>query len=226
LIQILKIYNIRNKPDFYLIREYLYFGTMKNDHRMYTGRYLFLFLLILMTGYSVQGQRNIGLKAGIAGISFEPPDDPENFPFKISKDARFRITPELRFSYEWFISGRTLSLRLHQGIAMDRKDRFTATTGMTCHYRILQHYKSSLNAYAGLSGQYVVEEKNLTLDKGITPVPVLGAEYHFQVNKNRDLSVSIARHYQETLTLQAGFRWWIRKEIKRRVRCISCPSFD
>ncbi len=199
-----------------------------------------IFLLVIgIFIFSISfSQSNISLKVSSLTMQASLDKNVDIYKNNLTENGKWLIEPGLVFSTEFFFVQRIATLKLIQGIYLDRADKLSGFTHIGFNRRILKRWKHSFNVGIGTSicyrkdwqiiENYQTEKRYIKAENGwyyTFQWLSFEIEYDYALGKNIDLSVSINTIRPRTVALAIGLRYWINKKRRKRRGGCNCPQF-
>ena len=195
-------------------------------------------LLIIIICSSAFAQSNISFKLSTFALQAELDENAPMYKLNLSKNGKWLVEPGLIISTEVFPSFRIASVKLIQGLYLDRMAKIGGFTHLGLNRRILKSWKHSLNFGLGLAICYRKswrEIDNYQEDKRYIKAEnewqyayqwlSFEIEYDYILNKKSDLSISLNTIHLNTFSVAVGWRYWMSKKRRKRKGSCNCPQF-
>ena len=196
--------------------------------------FIILFALINIKTYS---QSNFSFR--ISGLNYCFTDYSINNQFQntLNKNKKILLESGIIITYDNFITGDYFSLRLKQGLFLDKMNMKSGFTSIGLRRKIFSSFEHSLNIAVGPCINYreswnkisdYDNEDNYKVSGNIEhKFLILNAEleYNYSISPKSDISFSINYNQPYTVGFSVGLRYWFNKKVRNKKKCISCPSF-
>lgn len=187
----------------------------------YKRRTLFLLTLILCLflpmSKSLFAQSNLNLKTEL--VRFNTPFTNQNYAW--TKNEFLNYSPGLSISYEFFLIERTWSNRITAAFLLPEKSSPVFSLGNCLHLNVYNKWRTAVNLSAGIG---ITNQPESTDKQAPILHPIAAVELNRSLNEKTDFSISVGNHYPNTISINAGIRYWFSKKIKRKKGCLACPD--
>ena len=194
-------------------------------------------LIIFLINIKANSQSNFSVRFSGLNYCFTEYSIQNNFKNSINKSNSLILEPGLILTYDNFITGDYFSMRIKQGLFIDKMSNYAGFTSIGLRRKIFSNFEHSLNLAVGPCINYreswtkittYENEDNFNSSGNIDYKFMLinaELEYNYSISPKSDISLSINYNQPYTIGISAGLRYWFNKKVRNKKKCISCPAF-
>lgn len=194
-------------------------------------------IIVFLININAYSQSNFSIRFSGINYCFTNYSIQNDLKNSLNKSKKLILEPGFNITYDNFISGDYFSMRIKQGLFIDKMNMKSGFTSIGLRRKLFSRFEHSLNLAVGpsiiyreswnkISGfnneDYFSSSGNIDYKFMLINAEL---EYNYSISPKSDISISINYNQPYTIGISAGLRYWFNKKVRNKKKCISCPSF-